>query len=160
MFRWALWQNESDNAPLWDSLQARSVLPRDVEGTKAFWLLLRLPGNINSMHPFQELGSLFRLAKQKKRKVPFFPSNQRQVQNCNCKTRTGSGKKRPGPFGGQRNSMNRCPCQPTPNKARGCICLVSGWFLHVQQNASHLVGTQKCCVNEWKTEKTRKGIIT
>lgn len=68
MFRWALWQNESDNAPLWDSLQARSMLPRDVEGTKAFWLLLRLPGNINSMHPFQELGSLFRLAKQKKEK--------------------------------------------------------------------------------------------
>lgn len=151
MFRWALWQNESRKCPSPGQLWARSIVPRNTEGAKAIQLFLKLPSNINYMHPFRNLGVCFIFPQ----KVPPFTSSQRQVQSCNCKTRTGSGRKKPGQWGGQRNSTKPY-CHASPKQGRECVCVASDWFLHVQQNASHLVDTQKCWANEWKREKAKR----
>lgn len=74
----------------------RSTVPRDTEDTKAFQLFLKLPGDINYMHPFRNLG-VFRLPP----KGPPFTSARSRCRALIA---------RPGQAPERRNT-NPCPCQ-------------------------------------------------
>lgn len=71
-------------------------MPRDTEDTKAFQLFLKLPGDINYMHPFRNLGA-FRLPP----KGPPFTSARSRCRALIA---------RPGQAPERRNT-NPCPCQ-------------------------------------------------
>ena len=82
-----------ENAPLLDSRGPEVLCPETQRALRlSIQLFLKLPSNINYMHPFRNLGVCFIFPQ----KVPPFTSSQRQVQSYNCKTRTGSGRKKPG----------------------------------------------------------------
>ena len=140
MFRWALWQNESRKCPSPDQSWARSTVPRDTEDTEAFQLFLKLPGDINYMHPFRNLG-VFRLPP----KGPPFTSARGRCRALIAK---------PGQAP-ERRSTNPCPRQAQTRQGGYLPCSSSSPSCSAK--CSTLSGYSEMSVKWMKKRKVKEG---